>query len=753
MEAYTPSVVNTTISTAWKNDISGTTESTTDSSLNNYRNTTTTNPNKLFEESVMPHKRAIATGIVDCRWLYNHVQASRGIILIDVRPREQYDEDTIPSSISIPPILNCLSLEQVEANMLPEQTHFFSPKKRRLRDIVLFGAPINERYQDRADCWLGVLEKLLVADGLVSSVKSLLDGFLTFKYRYPFYTTSSMLQEISLPDASSGGVARTQSGTHSLNYPNEILEGFLFLGNMWHAQSSQVIEHLGITHIVNATLDIGNVFESKGVKYHEVKIKDRVDTDIRSFFETTYDFIEQAKRTQHGRVLVHCTQGISRSATLVIMYLMRSNHWSLVTAVNFALASRGVVYPNEGFMNALMEEESRLYNGNSITHDELDDLLQHIIPDRPVPIEMHQQSSEKCLQCERVFSLLDWRHKCTFCKRSICNKCSGTKLAITTGQLENRRVNGSSNMNYSNNSRSVDESHRHKRVCDSCITRLWQINLPMPRKNLLRRSQEPKKLIVNSLSTYGKPVHISYYEGTESQVILDVIKTRFEVKVNQIVDISLENGEPVRNLAVLPNEASVLVSIGKAGDLQAVSCITPRSERLKNVPSRISGRQVQQGGGGASGAASQNDLSTTFSFNSISKERFRCRVASQGHAEEFRGELNISGTQRRSSSWGSFSESSWQSQTEEKFTDLWRVSFPMLQGEVERADLLMIAHPNPSAFIDLMLAISCVNCGTLNIHSFQDRLVELGYSGKHLTRMLAIVKQLKSSYKEDEETS
>lgn len=111
---------------------------------------------------------------------------------------------------------------------------------------------------------------------------------------------------------------------------------------MWHAQSQQVIQHLGITHIVNATLDMGNVFQEKGILYHE--IKDKVEVDITPYFDSTYAFIESAKRRQHGRVLVHCTQGISRSATLVIMYLMRAHHWSLVTAANYALRNRGVVF-------------------------------------------------------------------------------------------------------------------------------------------------------------------------------------------------------------------------------------------------------------------------------------------------------------------------------------------------------------------------------------------------------------------------
>lgn len=629
-------------------------------------------------------KRHVRTGRVNCRWLYNQVQAARGLILIDARPREAFEEDTIPSAISIPPMTDCMTLDDVEKGMLSEQRYLFTAKRRKLRDVVLFGETVkskNSRDPMRADesenSWLRHLERLIVNDGLVTSVKSLFDGFMTFKYRYPFYTTSAMLDEIAF------GLTRTRSGTHNLNYPNEILEGFLFLGNMWHAQSKQVIQNLGITHVVNASLDVENVFANEGVLYKAVKIKDRPESDISAFFDSTFEFIESAKRTYHGRVLVHCTQGISRSATLVIMYLMRANNWSLVTAVNFAMASRGVVYPNEGFFKSLMSEEFRLYKGNSIKLDEVDLLLQHQIPDRPVPLQIRNHKSENCSQCSKIFSLLEWKHKCSYCRKEFCSKCTSTRLANPERE---KLITG------------LEEQRKPRRVCDVCVSRLWKINLPRPRMGLQMRNAKCKHLNVNSLSTFGKPVCISYFEGTEPQVILDVIKTRFEVKSSQIVDISTEIGEAVRNVADLPDEAVVLVSIGKAGNVQDSSQRGKPRGRYQSQNPTISPRE----------------------------RVIRTRFSSEGNAEALNEHTvkQTPGDLRRTNSVQLDQLAAAVEQNDTKFREMWKLSFPTM-GVIERQALLKIR--NPAILMDVMLGVSSISCGAITIQDFNRKLVELGY--------------------------
>lgn len=677
-------------------------------------------------------KRVVRTGYVNCRWLYNQVQAARGTILIDTRAREAFEEDSIPSAISVPPMPHVRSLDELEGGLLAEQRALLAPKKRKLREVVLFGDAIKRSTsQDGSDSvngssssrrsWIRQLERLFVEDGLVTTVKLLYDGFLTFKYRYPFYTTAAMLNELLTAGGGGGGLTRTRSGTHNLNYPNEILEGFLFLGNMWHAQSKQVVQHLGITHIVNASLDVGDLYASDGVQYLDVQIKDKADADIGAFFDATFAFIESAKRTQHGRVLVHCTQGISRSATLVIMYLMRANGWSLVTAVNFAVASRGVVYPNEGFIQALMRDEFRLYKGNSVSLDEVDTMLQHMLPDRPVPLQLRAQKSEFCSQCRKPFSLLEWKHKCSYCRKECCGKCTSTRLApperLTAG--------------------SAEPEQRPRRVCGVCVGRLWQINLPRGRKALpAKPSARCKHLTVNSLSTFGRPVRISYFEGTEPELLVGVLKTRFQVRASQVLDISLESGEPVRRLDELPDGAEVFVSVGKAGDVQESLDRARVSPQLSPPPQQ---RDRRAGGGRFSPRdhAPYRERSSSEGTMDTMQSQFATKPADAPRTRSFQLDMAASMTaEAAAAASAAAAHEATKERANKKFRDLWRLSFPSM-NVIDREALLKIKKPK--VLMDVMLGISSIATGALTTNDFRDHLVELGYSSSNRDAMVSLL--------------
>lgn len=69
------------------------------------------------------------------------------------------------------------------------------------------------------------------------------------------------------------------------------------------------------------------------------------------------------KNTHHShnqnRVLVHCAMGRSRSATMVIMYLMKKFEISLDRSLQIVKSRREVVDPNEGFLKRLKEFEKQ----------------------------------------------------------------------------------------------------------------------------------------------------------------------------------------------------------------------------------------------------------------------------------------------------------------------------------------------------------------------------------------------------------
>ncbi|RKP27251.1 protein-tyrosine phosphatase-like protein, partial [Syncephalis pseudoplumigaleata] len=91
--------------------------------------------------------------------------------------------------------------------------------------------------------------------------------------------------------------------------------------------------------------------------YLVITVDDRPATNLLQYFHDTYRFIDECIE-QGGRVLVHCMAGISRSATIVIAYLMRKHQWSVDVAMQTVRQSRPIIKPNAGFRRQLALYES-----------------------------------------------------------------------------------------------------------------------------------------------------------------------------------------------------------------------------------------------------------------------------------------------------------------------------------------------------------------------------------------------------------
>lgn len=71
---------------------------------------------------------------------------------------------------------------------------------------------------------------------------------------------------------------------------------------------------------------------------------------------------EEAYQSGQG-VLVHCQAGVSRSATVVIAYLMKHTLMTMTDAYKYVRSRRPVVSPNLNFMGQLLEFERDLNSG------------------------------------------------------------------------------------------------------------------------------------------------------------------------------------------------------------------------------------------------------------------------------------------------------------------------------------------------------------------------------------------------------
>lgn len=101
----------------------------------------------------------------------------------------------------------------------------------------------------------------------------------------------------------------------------------------------------------------------KNVSHQSYNIVDSVDVDITKVFDNIFSDVDKI-RASGEKVLAHCKLGMSRSATVVIGYLMHAGIvTSLRAAYEMVVTARPIVMPNEGFRRQLCKYEAKLFNG------------------------------------------------------------------------------------------------------------------------------------------------------------------------------------------------------------------------------------------------------------------------------------------------------------------------------------------------------------------------------------------------------
>ncbi|XP_054169108.1 serine/threonine/tyrosine-interacting protein A-like [Oppia nitens] len=117
---------------------------------------------------------------------------------------------------------------------------------------------------------------------------------------------------------------------------------------------------VGITHIVCVRQDIESHwirpnFPSK-YKYLCLDIADTPTQQIIPHFPVVSRFIDECFQ-ERGAVLIHGNAGISRSAALVIAYIMEKQNLTANQAIRVVQSKRFCIFPNEGFRQQLQEYE------------------------------------------------------------------------------------------------------------------------------------------------------------------------------------------------------------------------------------------------------------------------------------------------------------------------------------------------------------------------------------------------------------
>ena len=106
------------------------------------------------------------------------------------------------------------------------------------------------------------------------------------------------------------------------------------------------------THIINCAGGSKTFFPLyfKEFKYYQIELRDDGNIDINDSIVKFISFVKEISKDKKNKILIHCSEGISRAPALVCSYLMWKCNMDSKTAINFIKEKRKCVDINLGFL-------------------------------------------------------------------------------------------------------------------------------------------------------------------------------------------------------------------------------------------------------------------------------------------------------------------------------------------------------------------------------------------------------------------
>jgi len=132
--------------------------------------------------------------------------------------------------------------------------------------------------------------------------------------------------------------------------PMDQVDENIYIGDVRSANNENLLREHGITHIVNATEELPNFHPPPKFHYLKLNLKDNRSEDLLRVLEPTFQYISSVIRyNPRAKVLIHCHMGMSRSASLVIYYMMRRRGMTFDAALDKLKVLRPLVNPNVSY--------------------------------------------------------------------------------------------------------------------------------------------------------------------------------------------------------------------------------------------------------------------------------------------------------------------------------------------------------------------------------------------------------------------
>lgn len=262
--------------------------------------------------------------------LYNLLQDS-GVtkFLFDLRKKEEFDKSRARTSISLPGIENWDGSSNLD--------DYFKNKvfKSRGNSFVKIIIIYSSEYE------LKRLTEYLLKEGNLKIIY-VCKEIEPFKKKYPFMTSSV---------------------DHSAmigSFPSEIIDDFMYLGSYESSKNKSQLDLLGITHILNMASELEYEHKKGDFEYYKCDADDVDGFDISQYFKGALEFIENTEKEnlngKKNKIFIHCAMGISRSATIVVLYLMLKTKKPLEECLAYVKERRSFVNPRQSFIDQIIKK-------------------------------------------------------------------------------------------------------------------------------------------------------------------------------------------------------------------------------------------------------------------------------------------------------------------------------------------------------------------------------------------------------------
>lgn len=158
--------------------------------------------------------------------------------------------------------------------------------------------------------------QVLSENGSKNTVRILKGGFELFSKYYPFLRTQKI---IYMP----------RELEEIRTYPSEIIPGLLYLGDLRHGTEAYIKKHLKLGAFVDCTSEKSESDNTKTIDRLKIPFDDVPDESIAEYLEDICNFIDNNIKDRKCPCLIYSNLGISRSAAIVIAYMIYSERLTL----------------------------------------------------------------------------------------------------------------------------------------------------------------------------------------------------------------------------------------------------------------------------------------------------------------------------------------------------------------------------------------------------------------------------------------